>query len=202
MLDCLMPRPGVLPWDLLPWRPHLHLGLFLHRVRGLDPGLYVFERDLSVHDTLKGACRPMFRWEHPADCPDHLPLYLLAEGDLRQRARTISCHQEIAADGAFSLGMIAEFSNVIEAGGPWCYRRLFWEAGVLGQVLYLEAEAAGMRSTGIGCYFDDAFHNLLGLAGDGFQSLYHFAVGTPVDDRRLRTIAPYSHLNRLDRRAR
>jgi hypothetical protein len=28
---------------------------------------------------------------------------------------------------------------------------------VLGQLLYLEAEAAGVRATGIGCYFDDAF---------------------------------------------
>jgi len=27
--------------------------------------------------------------------------------------------------------------------------KLFWEAGLLGQVLYLEAEAAGVRGTGI-----------------------------------------------------
>jgi hypothetical protein len=67
---------------------------------------------------------------------------------------------------------------------------------VLGQVLYLEAEAAGVRGTGIGCYFDDAFHNLLGLDGYCFQSLYHFTVGGPVDDPRLMTLAAYSHLNR------
>jgi hypothetical protein len=92
--------------------------------------------------------------------------------------------------------MVAEFRDVICAGGPWFYRRLFWEAGVLGHVLYLEAEAAGVRGTGIGCYFDDAMHETLGLVGDQFQSLYHFSVGGPVDDPRLRTLPPYSHLAR------
>jgi hypothetical protein len=126
-------------------------------------------------------------------------LYLLAESDLRQIAGTISCHQDIAADGVFSVGMIAEFGEGIRQRGTWWYRRLFWEAGVLGQVLYLEAEAAGLRGTGIGCYFDDATHQLLGLNGDRFQVLYHFAVGRPVEDTRLRTFAPYAHLDRTGR---
>jgi SagB-type dehydrogenase family enzyme len=194
MLDRLLPRAGVPPWDLLLWRPHLHLALFVHRVRGLPPGLYLFEREPSAHEALRSASRPAFRWEHPPGCPDHLPLYLLAEGDVRGKARTVSCHQDIAADGAFSLGMVAEFGAVIRQGGPWWYRRLFWEAGAVGQVLYLEAEAAGLRGTGIGCYFDDAAHALLGLSGDHFQVLYHFAVGAPVEDPRLRTLAAYAHL--------
>jgi len=195
MLEHLLPRPGVPPWDLLPWRPHLHAGLFIHRVRGLSPGLYFLERDPAVHEAMRAACRPTFLWRRPALCPADLNLYLLAEGDLRETARAVSCHQDIAADGVFSLGMIAEFGDVIRARGPWTYRRLFWEAGVLGHVLYLEAEAAGIRATGIGCYFDDAMHDVLGLAGDRFQSLYHFTVGGPVEDRRLQTLPPYFHLD-------
>ncbi len=194
VLDRLRPRAGVAPWDMLPWRPHVHVALFVHRVRGLTPGLYLFERDPAIHAGLRAACRPPFRWSRPVGCPEHLPLYLLAEGDLRAQARTVSCHQDIAADGAFSLGMVAEFRDTIRQRGPWWYRRLFWEAGMLGHVLYLEAEAAGLRGTGIGCYFDDAVHDLLGLTGDRFQVLYHFAVGAPVEDTRLRTLAPYAHL--------
>ena len=57
----------------------------------------------------------------------------------------MSCHQDIAADSAFSLGMIAEFEGRLREEGAWWYPRLFWEAGLLGQVLYLEAEAAGVR---------------------------------------------------------
>jgi hypothetical protein len=51
--------------------------------------------------------------------------------------------------------------------------------------LYLEAEAAGARATGIGCYYDEPVHELLGLSGHGWQSLYHFSMGLPVEDSRL-----------------
>ncbi|MBI4550670.1 MAG: SagB/ThcOx family dehydrogenase, partial [Candidatus Latescibacteria bacterium] len=184
MLDRLLPRPGVPPWDVWPWSPHLHCGIFVHRVRGVPSGLYLFERSPTVHERLRSALRADFLWKRPEGCPEYLPLYELVEGDFREQAQGVSCHQEIAADGAFSLGMIAEFAESIRAAGGWWYRRLFWESGLLGQVLYLEAEAAGVRGTGIGCYFDDAFHDLLSLRGDRFQSLYHFTVGGPVDDPR------------------
>ncbi len=194
MLDMLLPRPGVPPWDALPWPPLLHPAVLVHRVTGLAPGLYLLERDPAAHDRLRAALRPTFLWDRPAGCPGHLRLYRLMPGDLRQSACVVSCHQEIAADGAFSLGMLADFARPLGRQGPWWYRRLFWEAGVLGQALYLEAAAAGFRGTGIGCYFDDAFHDVLGLAGDEFQDLYHFTVGTPVEDRRLLTLPPYAHL--------
>ena len=77
--------------------------------------------------------------------------------------------------------------------GPWFYRRLFWEAGVIGQVLYLEAEAAGIRSTGIGYYFDalHPMHEVLGLRDRTYQDLYHFTIGGPVEDIRLTTLPSY-----------
>jgi SagB-type dehydrogenase family enzyme len=194
VLDRLLPRPAVPPWDVLPWGPQLHVALFAHRVRGLAPGLYLFERDPAAHAALRAALAGRYAWERPAGCPGHLPLYLLAAGDYREGARRVSCHQAVASDGVFSLGMLARFADGIRERGAWWYRRLFWEAGVLGQALYLEAEAVGVRGTGIGCYFDDAGHDLLGLAGDGFQDLYHFTAGGPVEDPRLRVLAPYAHL--------
>jgi SagB-type dehydrogenase family enzyme len=196
MLDCLLPRAGVPPWDGLPWPPQLDLALFVHRVRGLEPGLYLFERVAGRHEERRQAFAARFTWRRVAGCPEHLPLYRLATGDLRALAGRVSCHQDIAADGAFSLGMLAWYEQGIRERGAWWYRRLFWEAGVLGQVLYLEAEAAGLRGTGIGCYFDDAVHQVLGLADERWQSLYHFTVGGPVEDVRLRTLAPYAHLGR------
>lgn len=63
--------------------------------------------------------------------------------------------QEIASDGCFSLGMVACFNPMLQDKKVWMYPRLFWETGVLGQVLYLEAHAVGISATGIGCYFDD-----------------------------------------------
>lgn len=195
MLDKLLPRPGVPPWDAVPWPAHLHLGIFVHRVVGLTPGLYLFERAASIHERLRTAVRPEFAWQTVPGCPEHLRLFLLAAGDYRRQAELISCQQDIAADGAFSLGMLADYGTAVRRGA-WWYRRLFGEAGMLGQVLYLEAEAAGVRGTGIGCYFDDLFHDLLGLKGDDFQDLYHFTVGGPVDDPRLTTLPAYAHLQR------
>jgi len=180
------------PWDALCWPPMIHLVLFVHRVDGLTPGLYALVRDPVKKDLLKQATRRTFAWEPPSGVPEGFPLYLLTEADLRDTARVVSCHQDIAGDGFFSLGMIAEFAEPIRRYGAWFYRNLFWEAGMVGLVLYLEAEAAGVRSTGIGCYFDDPVHEILGLADNQFQSLYHFTVGVPVEDDRLQTGRPYS----------
>ena len=63
---------------------------------------------------------------------------------------------------------------------------------MLGQVLYLEAQAAGVRATGIGCFYDDLIHELLGISDRGLQSIYHFAVGRSVDDPRITSTAPYA----------
>ena len=34
-----------MPWDAIPWEPAIHLGLFVHRVEGIEPGLYAMARD-------------------------------------------------------------------------------------------------------------------------------------------------------------
>lgn len=195
MLDMTLPRSAVPPWDAIDWAPRLHLLLFVHRVEGLAPGLYFFLRNGSIDATLRAALPPEFEWVRAEGCPAHLRLFRLVTADTRNAARTLSCRQEIASDGVFSLGMLAEFDASL-AQGPWLYRHLFWEAGMLGQVLYLEAEAAGVRGTGIGCYFDDGVHDLLGLKGHGLQSMYHFTVGGALPDTRLQTLPGYAHLQR------
>ena len=192
ILDMTLPRSNTTPWDVLPWTPHINLVLFVHRVEGLKPGLYALIRDQANADQFKAAVqRQEFDWEKIEGCPPHLPLYHLVSANGQRLAATLSCHQPIAAQSCFSLGMIANCEEI--ATEPWRYRHLFWEAGMIGQVLYLEAEAAGIRGTGIGCYFDDAVHDLLGIHDQSYQSLYHFTVGGPVIDNRLTTLPPYAH---------
>jgi len=191
MLERTLPTANA-PWDALYWRAKIHLLLFVHRVEELQPGVYIFVRDPNRVDALKSAFRAGFHWQKPLGVPADLPFYLLVEADCRKAARAMSCDQDIAADGFFSLGMIAEFADPIRQHGAWFYRNLFWESGVVGQVLYLEAEAANARSTGIGCFFDDPVHAVVGLSeGHQFQSLYHFTVGTPVEDPRLQSWPAY-----------
>jgi nitroreductase len=91
-----------------------------------------------------------------------------------------------------TVSLVAEFDAAVY-GHPSRYRSLLQEAGLIGQVLYLQAEAEGLRGTGIGCYFDDAVHELLGLQGSDMQVLYHFTVGVPIVDPRITTEPPYAH---------
>jgi SagB-type dehydrogenase family enzyme len=184
-----------MPWDALPWEPAIHLLIFVHRVEGLTPGVYVLVRDPAKLPLLKQAMNEHLEWVLAPGCPNDLHLYWIMEGDARRVAAQVSCHQDIAADSAFSLGMLAEFEWRLRQGA-WWYPRLFWESGLVGQVLYLEAEVAEVRATGIGCFFDDPVHEIVALKDHRFQSLYHFTVGGPVEDQRLTTLPPYAHLKR------
>ena len=171
------------PWNAMWWSARIHLAVFVHRVDGLAPGFYMLVRDPEAAERLRVACRRDCAWIRAAG---PLPFF-----DVRRVADRVSCDQEIAADGFFSLGMIADFDRSLQDFGAGFYRQLFWESGVVGQVLYLAAEAHGARGTGIGCFYDDPMHDLLGLSGHAFQSVYHFTIGAPLDDHRLTTEPGY-----------
>ncbi|KAL9245280.1 hypothetical protein vseg_018951 [Gypsophila vaccaria] len=184
-------KPLALPFRALSWDSEVHAALFVHRVSGLPKGLYFLVRNEDHFGDLKKAMNPEFTWKKPDGCPDDLPLYELALGDVTDLSKRLSCHQDIASDGCFSLGMVARFEPSLREKGAWMYPRLFWETGVLGQVLYLEAHAVGISATGIGCFFDDPVHEVLGLKGSDYQSLYHFTVGGPVVDERIMSLPAY-----------
>ena len=200
MMERVMPRVDrsqldrPMPWDVWPYVPAIHLLIFVHRVEDLTPGLYFLVRDPKKLSPIQQSMNSELTWSSPPGCPEDLSLYWLLEEDAKKLAVQVSCHQDIAGDSAFSFGMLAEFEGRLREGGAWWYPRLFWESGLLGQVLYLEAEAAGVRATGIGCFFDDPVHEIVSVKGLNFQSLYHFTIGGPVEDGRLMTLPPYSHL--------
>jgi SagB-type dehydrogenase family enzyme len=191
ILDRLLPR-NVAPWDIWSFSPRVHPVFFVHRVEGLAPGLYILLRRPGVEQQFRAATHQDFVWRKPDIAPAHFDFYQLIATDCVKLARTLNCHQAIAADGCFALGMISEFESLVRAE-PWRYKQLHWEAGLLGHVLYLEAEALGLRGTGIGCYFDDSMHEILGLKDAAFASLYHFTLGHPLVDSRIMTLPPYGH---------
>jgi SagB-type dehydrogenase family enzyme len=191
MLKRVLPRAACPPFDVEFEEPRISLVLFVHRIQDLTPGLYAFIRHPQHLEELRRASATTFAWDPPLR---DVPLYLLEPGDVRAEAIDLSCRQEIGGFSAFSLGMLARFEPEVR-DTPWIYRHLFWEAGLIGQILYLEAEARGVRGTGIGCFFDDLVHERLGLQGRSWQSLYHFTVGFPVEDSRLQTLPPYFHLD-------
>lgn len=180
--------PGGSPvWTLWTATPRVHPVLFVHRVDGLAPGLYILPRSEAGVADLGAAMRGEFEWA-PAD--SDLPLYRLIAANAQRSARTVSCHQDIASNSAFTVMFVAEFAAPISEN-PAAWRHLHWEAGMLGHCLTLEAEAAGWRGTGIGCFFDDADHDILGLKDERYQVIYHYAIGMPLDDTRITTLPAY-----------
>ena len=195
LLDRTLPHRGAAPFTVGLIPLHIQLLVFVHRVRGTAPGLYLLTRGVGQAPALRQACNPAFEWR-----PVHesLPLYRLKSGDMTREAMQLSCHQEIAGHSALALAMIAPFAPVLSRK-PYLYRHLHWECGLIGQVLYLEAQAHGLGATGIGCFFDDGVHELLGLRDDRFQVLYHFTIGHPIPDTRLATLPAYYHLKENQR---
>ncbi|MDO9569043.1 MAG: nitroreductase [Hydrogenophaga sp.] len=203
LLAALMPAPAgdgavQLPWDTggtggAEDGPAVHAVVFAHRVDGLAPGAYLLPRNASAGPVLQAAL-PHLSWRPVPDSPPEVPLLELALNPaLAGTLRTLSCHQAIAADAVFVVALLGECGASL-AGRPWLYRERLREAGLIGQVLYLEAEAAGLRGTGIGCFFDEPVRELLGLGAPGtepWQVLYHFSVGLPVTDARITSTPPY-----------
>ncbi|CDF82198.1 hypothetical protein PKB_0830 [Pseudomonas knackmussii B13] len=179
----LMPENSPVPFASTGEPPRIDLLLFVHRVQGLAPGLYWLGRSGRT----PGGLREDFLWER-AD--GELPLYRLLQGDARQLSAFLSCGQDIASDGCVAFAMLADLDAAL-AEGAWTYPRLYWECGQIGQLLYLEAEAAGISGTGIGCYFDAAVQELLGEGTDQLVSLYHFTLGRAVWDTRLTSLPAY-----------
>lgn len=178
-------------FNTLAFGSFTHLLLFVNRVKDLLPGLYIFLRKPAEKERFKAAIRPDFLWDKPENCPQGLDFYLLMEETFYDFAAQLSCGQRKAADACFTVCMLSEFEEPLNKFGSWIYPYLFWECGILGQLLYLEAEANGLKGCGIGCFFDEPLHEAIGLKGLEYQDLYHFVVGSPLQEIGVRTLPAY-----------
>jgi len=190
ILDKALFRPDYLPWNLLPCVMPYALIVYLHRVDDIQPGLYILLGSDNQKKQFQDIMTSKFVWEKPSPCPDHLPFYLLADEPMEKISKSLSCHQSIASDGVFSSSILMEFNDSVNKQAA-NYRKLHWQAGILGQLLYLEAESIGLQGTGIGCFFDDGIHSLLGLNDNTYQVLYNFTVGSALNDSRITTQVAY-----------
>jgi SagB-type dehydrogenase family enzyme len=141
--------------------PYIQLYLYVHRVGDLAPGLYRYWADQSR-------------------------LELLKSGDQRVVAAGLSLGQDLAGNSCVTFSMVGDLGRAGELHGDRGYRHVHFQAGAIGQRLYLAAESLGFQSTGIGAFFDDSVHEYLGIARDSDrQVVYHFACGYAVADGRL-----------------
>jgi SagB-type dehydrogenase family enzyme len=138
----------------------IQLYLYAHRVDGLQPGVYRF-------------------W------PERAELEQVKSGDQRVAAAGLSLGQDLAGNACVTFSMIGDLDRAAGTYGDRGYRYAHFEAGAIGHLLYLAAEALGLGATGIGAFYDDEVHRHLNLIPNQGQVVYHFAIGYPVPDPRV-----------------
>jgi SagB-type dehydrogenase family enzyme len=136
------------------------LYLYVHRVEGLKPGVYRY-------------------WSASAE------LELIKLGDQRVVAAELCLGQKLAGNACVAFSMVGDLERAVHAHGDRGYRYVHFEAGAIGHRIYLAAEALGLGATGIGAFYDVEVHRYLKLAPQQ-QVVYHFAIGYPVPDVRVR----------------
>jgi SagB-type dehydrogenase family enzyme len=118
------------------------LYLYFHRVGHSEPGVY--------------------RWDHSSR-----RLEQLHRGNVERVAAYLSLEQALAGNACFAVSMIANLAEVARVFGNRGYRYVHFEAGAIGQKLYIGAEALGWNATGIGAFYDDDVHRYLGFLEEG-----------------------------------
>jgi SagB-type dehydrogenase family enzyme len=114
------------------------LYLYVHRVRDCESGVYRWDR---------ASCR----------------LQQLHKGNVERVAAYLSLEQALAGNSCFTISMIADLARAAHRFGNRGYRYVHFEAGAIGQRLYVGAEALNWNATGIGAFYDDDVHRYLGF---------------------------------------
>ena len=124
----------------------------VHRVDGLEPGLY--------HHAV-----------------ENHQLELVKTGDLRQPLIKAGLNQDFLGEAQVCFVVSGIFQRTRWKYHERTYRYVLMEAGHLGQNLYLAATALGLGVCGIGAFFDNPLNELLGIDGEDEAALYLVTVG-------------------------
>ena len=155
ILDKTLPR-NLPPFDSKVSLNKINFLIFVNRVDNLQSGIYFFDRTKNT-------------------------LSLIEKGDFSEAAKFINCYQDLGKNSAFTISMIIDKNEIKE---NFFYKLAMFEAGMIGEVLYLEAEAKNLRGCGIGCFFDDLISIDI-LNNPDILTLYGFSIGEAVIDERI-----------------
>ncbi len=124
------------------WQRASGVDLYLaaHRVKGLAPGLYLYE-------------------------PQGHRLAPVRERDLRRPMIGACLGQKKAGSAAAGFLMVGRLAESAARSGDRSYRDLLIESGAIGQRIYLAAEAAGLAARNLAAFIDDELNGLMGWDG-------------------------------------
>lgn len=110
--------------------------------------------------------------------PEGHSLELIKAGDQRQAAASASLGQSWAARAPIMLLIAAQYERCIAKYGQRGRTYTHIEAGCVGQNIFLQAEALGLKAGIIGAFDDDALARILGIPA-GQPPLLLMPVGYP-----------------------
>ncbi|HEX6769866.1 MAG TPA: SagB/ThcOx family dehydrogenase, partial [Candidatus Binatia bacterium] len=128
--------------------------LIVHAVADLEPGAYVYRRDLQA-------------------------LELLKEGDFRREAGDLGLGQDIPADCSVNVYFLADLNRAMDRFGNRGYRAAQLEASIMGGKLYLAAYALGLGASGL-TFFDDDVTEFFSPHAAGKSVMFLIALGKSV----------------------
>ena len=102
---------------------------------------------------------------------------LLEEKNLRKEIYPKAIWQEMILKVPVVLVISAIFDRTMMKYKERGYRYILFEAGHLGQNIYLVSTALSLKCCAIGGFDDDKFHELLDIDGDNEAVLYAFTLG-------------------------
>jgi len=130
------------------------LYLIVHAVDDLQPGAYIYRRDLHA-------------------------LELLKEGEFRREAGDLGLGQDIPADCSVNVYFLADLHRALDRFGNRGYRAALLEASIMGGKLYLAAYAQGLGASGL-TFFDDDVTEFFSPHAAGKSVMFLIALGKSV----------------------
>jgi len=130
----------------------LNLYLIIHRVEGIDPGVYYYNRQQHSLSQIK-------------------------KGDFRRTATRAALSQSVVGQSCVCFVLTTSTARLDHPDGDRSLRYAGLEAGMIGENIYLQSEALGLGCTGIGAYFDDEVSELIDVPPEEESITYLLATG-------------------------
>ena len=198
---CFICESATKAFDVAPNQIEV-IGLYVHRVSSLQPGIYLIVRNQAVLAKLLESDKELTKLNEITNdsfilLHKNSPTTLLPstyketaptkpQTNLEEKAYSTSCSQRIASDSAVTFVMFARGSSLFTSNRS--YKWLHWCCGVIGQLLYISSTVRGLAACGMGCFLDaESSWAFFGKKADTeFFPLYHFAVGKSNEDVRFK----------------
>lgn len=126
---------------------------------------------------------PAAAWRYRVATHELLPSRYHDSSAVRRQSQAAGLDQEVIGDAAVVvvLTVVRQRFAANPEGAARGYRHAFIEAGLMGERVYLEAEARGLGACGVGAFYDDDAAALIGVDAASEWPLHFVALGVRPD---------------------